>query len=361
MFSNIRFIKMSGLENHFLSKIMEVKTDELYWMKMEYVNYAMFTVLLGVTPGLFLAAIFAGYIYFEGSLTVALIFTVIQIYEIFNWNFAHMPFIVIWILDLMVSGQRIVFFLLSENIDGGYIKNVGLEGAGALEEVDDAIVIENGCFYWEDKDLRRICEAEKARIAKNDVGQEIQEKVKRINERKAGKVVAEAARKERLASKAALDKKVDKKVVRKVYIRNGFGDEVDQLNKDTKTKGKGKKGDATRSVATIQAKTTRNTLLSDRGTETSGTQLGGDLGDPMLPLGSGDTYSGITFNLKNLNIKIPKGRCVAVIGKVGSGKSSLLSCLSGEMYHRAGAKIQLSGTTAYVSQKAWIPSDSVRN
>jgi ABC-type glutathione transport system ATPase component len=38
------------------------------------------------------------------------------------------------------------------------------------------------------------------------------------------------------------------------------------------------------------------------------------------------------LQLKDINIKIQKGSCVAIIGKVGSGKSSLLSSLFGELH-----------------------------
>jgi ABC-type cobalamin/Fe3+-siderophores transport system ATPase subunit len=35
--------------------------------------------------------------------------------------------------------------------------------------------------------------------------------------------------------------------------------------------------------------------------------------------------------LKNITVKIPKGQFVCIIGKVGSGKSSLLSAMTGEL------------------------------
>ncbi|XP_066891022.1 multidrug resistance-associated protein 1-like isoform X5 [Kogia breviceps] len=57
--------------------------------------------------------------------------------------------------------------------------------------------------------------------------------------------------------------------------------------------------------------------------------------------------------LKDLNIKIPEGALVAVIGQVGSGKSSLLSAVLGEMEKLKGV-VQRKGSVAYVSQQAWI-------
>ncbi|KAM4045857.1 ATP-binding cassette sub-family C member 2-like [Anomaloglossus baeobatrachus] len=57
--------------------------------------------------------------------------------------------------------------------------------------------------------------------------------------------------------------------------------------------------------------------------------------------------------LKDLHIKIPEGALVAVVGQVGSGKSSLLSAIFGEMYTLEGS-VQRQGSVAYVSQQAWI-------
>nr|XP_002716699.2 multidrug resistance-associated protein 1 isoform X1 [Oryctolagus cuniculus] len=57
--------------------------------------------------------------------------------------------------------------------------------------------------------------------------------------------------------------------------------------------------------------------------------------------------------LKDLNVKIPEGALVAVVGQVGSGKSSVLSAILGEMEKLTGV-VQKKGSVAYVSQQAWI-------
>ncbi|XP_043712063.1 ABC transporter C family member 3-like isoform X2 [Telopea speciosissima] len=61
------------------------------------------------------------------------------------------------------------------------------------------------------------------------------------------------------------------------------------------------------------------------------------------------------FTLKDLNFRVSHGMRVAVCGAIGSGKSSLLSCILGEMPKVSGA-IKLNGTTAYVAQSPWIQS-----
>uniref|UniRef100_A0A2K5CJ42 Multidrug resistance-associated protein 1-like n=1 Tax=Aotus nancymaae TaxID=37293 RepID=A0A2K5CJ42_AOTNA len=57
--------------------------------------------------------------------------------------------------------------------------------------------------------------------------------------------------------------------------------------------------------------------------------------------------------LKDLNLKIPEGALVGVVGQVGSGKSSMLSAILGEMEKLTGI-VQRKGSVAYVSQQAWI-------
>ncbi|XP_053421055.1 multidrug resistance-associated protein 1-like [Nycticebus coucang] len=63
--------------------------------------------------------------------------------------------------------------------------------------------------------------------------------------------------------------------------------------------------------------------------------------------------------LKELNIKIPEGALVAIVGQVGSGKSSFLSAILGEMEKLTGV-VQRKGSVAYVSQQAWIQNCSLQ-
>ncbi|CAN6326540.1 unnamed protein product [Urochloa humidicola] len=63
--------------------------------------------------------------------------------------------------------------------------------------------------------------------------------------------------------------------------------------------------------------------------------------------------------LKDLNFKVRPGMRVAVCGTVGSGKSSLLSCILGEIPKLSG-EVQICGTTAYVCQSAWIQSGKIQ-
>lgn len=64
-------------------------------------------------------------------------------------------------------------------------------------------------------------------------------------------------------------------------------------------------------------------------------------------------------HLRNINLQIPHGALVAIVGKVGSGKSSLLNAMIGEM-KRVSGETQFSGTLSYAPQKAWIQNSTVK-
>ncbi|KAF8586432.1 metal resistance protein YCF1 [Ramaria rubella] len=63
--------------------------------------------------------------------------------------------------------------------------------------------------------------------------------------------------------------------------------------------------------------------------------------------------------LQGIDLTVRKGELVGVLGRVGAGKTSLLSAIIGEMQRTDGTVI-LSGTVAYCPQTPWIMSTTVR-
>uniref|UniRef100_A0A674MDI5 ABC-type glutathione-S-conjugate transporter n=1 Tax=Takifugu rubripes TaxID=31033 RepID=A0A674MDI5_TAKRU len=60
------------------------------------------------------------------------------------------------------------------------------------------------------------------------------------------------------------------------------------------------------------------------------------------------------------SVRVPRGSLVAVVGPVGSGKSSLLSAMLGETEKRCG-HVTVKGSVAYVPQQAWIQNATVQD
>ncbi len=79
-----------------------------------------------------------------------------------------------------------------------------------------------------------------------------------------------------------------------------------------------------------------------------------------LPPSAADTEER-PFGLHGLDINIPSGAFVAIVGPVGSGKSSLLQAMLGDMRKSSSdAIVQHRGSTAYAAQAPWILNRSLR-
>ncbi|EPY82140.1 ATP-binding cassette sub-family C member 11 isoform 2 [Camelus ferus] len=86
------------------------------------------------------------------------------------------------------------------------------------------------------------------------------------------------------------------------------------------------------------------------------------LTQPQPPLGAfkpEDKGDGWAPELHKINLVVSKGTMLGVCGKMGSGKSSLLSAILGEMHLLEGS-VGVHGSLAYVPQQAWIIAGSIR-
>lgn len=68
----------------------------------------------------------------------------------------------------------------------------------------------------------------------------------------------------------------------------------------------------------------------------------------------------VPFMLSDLRMKIARGAFVAIVGKIGSGKSSLLQGMIGGMRRTRGS-ITFGGPVAYVPQVPWIMNATLRS
>lgn len=72
------------------------------------------------------------------------------------------------------------------------------------------------------------------------------------------------------------------------------------------------------------------------------------------------SWGGDDTTLQDINMVAKKGSLVAVVGSVGSGKSSIVSAFLGEMERITGV-VNTNGTIAYVSQQAWIQNATLKD
>ncbi|KAG8183008.1 hypothetical protein JTE90_017096 [Oedothorax gibbosus] len=70
----------------------------------------------------------------------------------------------------------------------------------------------------------------------------------------------------------------------------------------------------------------------------------------------------IVPSLRDVNIQVPAGRLTIVVGSIGSGKSSLLSAILGELHTLSGTvNWNSSPLVAYVPQKPWLMNATLRD
>ncbi|GAA5830776.1 hypothetical protein JCM5353_002363 [Sporobolomyces roseus] len=94
------------------------------------------------------------------------------------------------------------------------------------------------------------------------------------------------------------------------------------------------------------------------------------LGDELISVQQGDfTWHSVPSSpdavvhdntLQDISLSVKKGELIAVVGRVGAGKSSLLSAVLGEM-NKLDGQVKVRGTVAYTAQQPWIMGGTVKN
>ncbi|KAJ3195768.1 Canalicular multispecific organic anion transporter 2 [Irineochytrium annulatum] len=74
----------------------------------------------------------------------------------------------------------------------------------------------------------------------------------------------------------------------------------------------------------------------------------------------GEEGKSSTFALKDVTLEMKKGTLVAIVGAIGSGKSSLLSAIAGSMRKTRGTAT-VDGSVGYCPQEPWIISGTIED
>ncbi|KAI1314392.1 Multidrug resistance-associated protein 1 [Mortierella claussenii] len=80
---------------------------------------------------------------------------------------------------------------------------------------------------------------------------------------------------------------------------------------------------------------------------------------PLLDQDASNVASAIP-TLRDIRFMLKSGSLTAVVGRIGQGKSSLISALIGDMYRDRGS-VRVSGSVAYVAQEAWIMNCTLKD
>ncbi|KAJ3274523.1 Multidrug resistance-associated protein 1 [Terramyces sp. JEL0728] len=73
-----------------------------------------------------------------------------------------------------------------------------------------------------------------------------------------------------------------------------------------------------------------------------------------------DGAEGHKPSIHDISLKLKKGSKIAIVGDVGSGKSSIIAAILGQIRQVRGDSIKVYGSTAYMSQEAWLLNMTLR-
>lgn len=319
VFSNIKLIKAYSLERFFLKKIVDVRGKELNWLKLLLYRNIFTMVNANIGPGVFLLTIFAVHVAAGNQLTSGKIFTTISVFNSFIWALNYLPNIFINFIDMLTSSERLTNYLLSEKIEKWpnlFSERVLLKTerseirVAALfdEEYEDQIQERNDYIreiekeYFDENDGQKISLLPKGEM---DQDHTLFDSDYEIKERKVAKSWRLEPDSRRLFAGSLFD----------VQIKNlDFFWKKFWIPKPDEQKEKDDKKKQTRKI-----KIQKDSIDSDDKSKSIDDR----------------------FHLKNVNLEIKKGEFVCVIGKSGSGKSSLFLSLLGELFARPSNSVNL--------------------
>ncbi|XP_041448153.1 probable multidrug resistance-associated protein lethal(2)03659 isoform X2 [Drosophila obscura] len=93
-------------------------------------------------------------------------------------------------------------------------------------------------------------------------------------------------------------------------------------------------------------KINENAVLSEAGIAINGLKAKWDVHSP-------------DYTLNGVNLRVQPGTMLGIVGRTGSGKSSLIQAILGELRSEAG-EIKVNGSMSYASQEPWLFSGTVR-
>ncbi|KAG6863993.1 hypothetical protein C0991_001277, partial [Blastosporella zonata] len=261
----IRLIKFYAWESFYIDRLGRVRALEIKAIRKTWLARAILISVVTFIPILATILSFITYALSGHDLTVAVVFSSLQLFNIIREPLTYFPFVLSHLSDALVALGRISKFLTSEELADPYL----------IDYEQKTAVSVDGDFTWET----------------------------------AGKLE-----------------------------ENKFA-----------VGGKAGKGKPRKKADTAKPKKEEFVLPTTANLDSSATSTAEGSQEDEKP-----------FELKDLKFTVPKGSFVAIVGRVGSGKSSVLQALIGEMRKTRG-EILFGGNVAYVPQTPWIRNATLRD
>nr|XP_018902692.1 PREDICTED: multidrug resistance-associated protein 7 [Bemisia tabaci] len=144
----IRVIKMHVWEDHFASKVKDVRGSELKYLKYRKYLDALCVFFWATTPVLMSVLTFSTFVLMGGKLNAATVFTCVSLLHMLIMPLNALPWVLNGLTEAWVSIKRIQKLFEMPDLDYGNFYNcVTGMNSGTL-------IIEDGCFSWGSKHFR---------------------------------------------------------------------------------------------------------------------------------------------------------------------------------------------------------------
>ncbi|KIY72285.1 multidrug resistance-associated ABC transporter [Cylindrobasidium torrendii FP15055 ss-10] len=307
----IRLLKIYSWEKFYAHRVGVYREEEINKLKKASLVRATLIALVTLVPILAAVLSFITYALTNHDLSVAVIFTCLQYFNIIRTPLLFFPMSLAFMADAMVALRRIQSFLVAEELATPYL----IEGVHDNDQESTQSVLKAAAYAAlsksasnTDSDSHTVTnekdDAEREKYAIRVHGSFTWETVGPPEEKMTKKARKAQAKKEKKDVKAA------KKEAKRAPVLPMTVDDTEDPEKD----------------------------------------VGSEEGKPE---------EAQPFALKDLHMRIPRGSFVAIVGRVGSGKSSILQALIGEMRKTEGQVI-FGGSVAYVPQAPWIRNATLR-
>ena len=268
---------------------------------------SVFSLVMFSAPIIQPILVFYTYIKLGYNLDAATAFTAIALFNLMRFPMAFLPFGIVQYLNMRVSSARISKFLSLPECEQYVTDDVAAAGGAD----GDAVVVANGTFAWE--------------------------------------LAPSAAEKEQMAAETA---------------RRGRRSARDRQRKEGVSK-------ADVELEMVQAEESKNAALS---AAADGAALNEAEAAATVEAAEADAHAveaggappGTMLCLRDVSLRVKKGSLTAVVGAVGSGKSSLVAALMGGLerigteHTKATVAVADKASVAYAAQVPWILNRTLR-
>jgi ATP-binding cassette, subfamily C (CFTR/MRP), member 1 len=312
--TGIRIIKLYAWEAPFGKEVGRLRQKELEALtKLAYTTAVGFSIILLSTPIVQPILVFVTYVRIQDEpLSASTAFTTVALFNIMRLPFAFMPMGLLQYIQSKISLKRLERYLALPEL-GTYIETTAPPSSGADEkgDVDSSNTASSGSIFIRNGTFAWT----------NPDGPEI----KPIQDEKKKK--AKKTRKSKQERDASIKSTQSKS--------NESGGEGEDNNSNN---------DNEASIHSLET-----SLVSEEGSRAGAAA-------PII-------------TLQDITCDIEAGSLVAVVGPVGSGKSSFLSAILGEMEAINGSKVyipktkseeEMHGFASYCTQSPWVINDTLR-